>query len=213
MCYTYETSIHGFVIGTIASLFLFFSKVKKEGVKEYIPKMLGILFMFVSLMQYYDSVFWSNPPPSKKNEKYTKIAAITNNIQPLVVGLVIYYYKGSLSSMSKKLLLVYAIMAYIYTKSEWNTLKYTEVTEESKPSLFWKWNHFNGSKYFYLFFVFILNYLFINEIGGSVGKFIALAVTLTFVYSLWKYDKILSLGRFWCYYAALLPLVFILILT
>ena len=230
MCYDYTTSRNAFIIGMISSLLLFFSSGRNSlssssmiNYPSYTPKILGLMCMFVALMQYYDSVFWTNKPSgseeaSEKNARFTKIAAITNNIQPLVLGLIIYYYKGGLSDFSKKLLFVYLIATIIYTYNGWNRLKYTQVTSEStcedgKESLYWEWNKFDGASYYYGLYLIVINYLLIKEIGGNIGKIAALAIMLTFIYSLWKYNKILSLGRFWCYFAALIPIIFILILS
>jgi hypothetical protein len=224
MCYSYEISRNAFIVGMLSSLFLFFSSSGKY--PQYTPKMIALIYMFVALMQYYDSIFWSNPPTDKngvknpekaeKNARFTKIATITNNIQPIVLGLIIYYFKGGLSDFSKKLLIVYTIATIIYTRSGWDTLKYTQVTPETtckdgKESLYWRWNHFEGSKYYYAFYLFVLNYLFIKEVGGYIGKISAVLLSSAFVFTLWKYNKILSLGRFWCLLAAYTPIIYLLI--
>jgi hypothetical protein len=213
MCYTYEVSRDAFIIGVVSSLILFFkddpgsSKAKNN---DY--KIVALFFMFISLMQFYDAVFWKNPPideeKKKINEKYTKIAMYINHLQPLVLAGLIYYYKGSISSFSKKLLIVYTLVMLLYNHNASKKIKYTEITEQSSPSLYWEWNALDGASILYGIYIFLFIILFMKDLGGNVGKLGVILTILTYVYSHFKYKKKNSIGRFWCYFAAFCPLIF-----
>ena len=203
MCYTEQTSINAFLIGTISSIVLLLYTNDKR------YKILALFFLFVTLMQLYDYIFWTNKN-NKVNEITTKIATITNHLQPIILALIILYFYKTLKFESKWLTILYTIIILIYTLNGWNTLKYTEVTPKSAPSLEWKWNHFSGSVYVYILFLILLNVLFIQAIGGTLGYISAILTTFSFVFSLWKYQKQLSTGRFWCYFASLVPIILLI---
>jgi hypothetical protein len=203
MCYTEQTSINAFLIGTISSIVLLLYTNDKR------YEILALFFLFVTLMQLYDYIFWTNKN-NKVNEITTKIATITNHLQPIILALIILYFYKTLKFESKWLTILYTIIILIYTLNGWNTLKYTEVTPKSAPSLEWKWNHFSGSVYVYILFLILLNVLFIQAIGGTLGYISAILTTFSFVFSLWKYQKQLSTGRFWCYFASLVPIILLI---
>jgi hypothetical protein len=208
MCYTYEVSRDAFIIGIISSLILF----KKS--KKYEYKIIALFLMFVSLMQLYDAIFWKNPPTTdekkKINEKYTKIAMYSNHLQPLVLAGLILYYKGGLLPISKQILLAYIIVMILYNSNALNKIKYTEVTSESSPSLYWEWNNLKGSNILYFLYIILYIILFSKEIGGSVGIIGVILTLASLLYSFVKYKNKNSTGRFWCYFAAFCPLIFLI---
>jgi hypothetical protein len=171
-------------------------------------------------MQLYDAIFWNYPPTGESssttnnsnsniNQITTKLAIITNHLQPIILGLLIYYFNGSLTKTSKILLLFYTICIVIYTISLWNKISYTTVSERSSPSLDWKWNHQYGAQFVYFIFLLTLIVLFYQniKIGGKLATFLTL---ISFLFSLYKYQIKEASGRFWCYFAAFAPLIFLL---
>ncbi len=212
MCYTSTTSLNAFTIGIIASLLLIlkgYLQSKKQ------LKIIGIFFIFVTLMQLYDYIFWTNPPTlsisaSKTNELATKLACITNHLQPIILALLLYYFNKKLSKSSTILISIYTIAILIYTINGWNKLKYTGVTAKSSPSLNWQWNHLEGAKIIYILFLASLAYLFFDNLNYPINIIASLATILSFVYSIYKYNNNASSGRFWCYFAAFVPLLFLI---
>lgn len=202
MCYSASTSVKAFILGCLASMCLIMQKSP-----DY--KIIGWFFMFIILMQLYDAIFWTNPPPSSVNEIATKAATITNHLQPIVLFFLIYYFKGKTSEKSKLLISIYAISILLYTIHGWKTLKYTEVTSRSSPSLDWRWNHFSGAPFVYALFLVVFVYLFMNELkeGGLITSILCI---VTFLFSVLKYQIKASSGRFWCYFAAFCPLIVLL---
>jgi hypothetical protein len=211
MCYTSTTSINAFTIGIISSILLIIKGILQR--KKQL-KIIGIFFIFVTLMQLYDYIFWTNPPTtpssSKINEITTKLACVTNHLQPIILALLFYYFNKKLSQSSTILISIYTISILIYTINGWNKLKYTGVTTKSYPSLNWQWNHLEGAKIIYVLFLLSLAYLFFDNLNYPINIVASLATVLTFAYSIYKYNNNLSSGRFWCYFAAFVPLIFLL---
>lgn len=216
MCYTSSTSIKAFIIGVVSSLLLvsissFSTSLSSSEIKSY--KIIGYFFLFVTLMQLYDAIFWNYPPTNKSNTRInsitTKLAMLTNHLQPIILGLLIYYFNGSLATGSKMVLLFYIICITIYSVSLWNKVTTTTVTERSNPSLDWSWNHQSGAPFVYFIFLVTLVLLFYQnvKIGGKLAAFLTL---ISFLFSLYKYQIKAASGRFWCYFAAFAPVIFLL---
>ena len=209
MCYSSSTSIKAFSIGIISSLLLvFLTKNKKNNNNDY--KIIGLFFFFVTWMQLFDAIFWNYPPPSKTNEIATKFAIIFNHLQPIVLFLLIYYFhKGNVKQTSKWITLIYTILIIFYTGLLWNKVKYTTVTKRSNPSLDWSWNHQYGAPLVYFIFLVTLIVLFFQNVktGGKLAAFLTL---VSFLFSLYKYQIKASSGRFWCYFAAFAPVIFLI---
>ncbi len=210
MCYTSSTSIKAFIIGVVSSLLLITLDFKNKNVdtnKSY--KIIGYFFLFVTLMQLYDAIFWNHPPPSNTNKITTKLAMITNHLQPIVLGLLIYYFNRNMEETSKIALIVYTICITLYTINAWNKVEYTTVSNRSNPSLDWEWNHQYGAPIVYFIFLVTLIILFYQNV--KVGGILAAILTLiSFLFSLYKYQIKAASGRFWCYFAAFAPVIFLL---
>jgi len=210
MCYTYNTSINSFIIGVISSIILLIinnqqSKIDEKR-KDY--NIIAYFFLFVTLMQLYDAIFWKYKD-GKVNEVTTKIAMITNHLQPIILALLIYYFKKSLKKESKYLIILYTVVITLYTLNSWNKIKYTEVTETSKPSLNWSWNHQYGEPIVYFIFLVTLIILFYQNVSYG-GKLAAIISLLSFIFSLYKYQIQASTGRFWCFFSAYAPILFLI---
>jgi len=197
MCYTKEVSLYAFIAGISVSYYLY-TKPNPN------LKIIGGFFFFVSFMQLFDYIFWTYP---KDNETTTKIACIFNHLQPIVLAYLIYRYTGNLKL--KFFVIHYAIAAFIYTSSNWSSLKGTEV-DPSTGSLYWSWNHWEHSEYFYGFFLVLCMALCYYNLTPPYNKIMALLFPLTFFMSYMKYGA-RFIGRFWCYFAAYIPLLFLLI--
>ncbi len=210
MCYTSSTSIKAFIIGVVSSLLLITLDFKNKNIdtnKSY--KIIGYFFLFVTLMQLYDAIFWNHPPPSNTNKITTKLAMITNHLQPIVLGLLIYYFNRNMEETSKIALIVYTICITLYTINAWNKVEYTTVSNRSNPSLDWEWNRQDLASFVYFIFLVTLIILFYQNV--KVGGILAAILTLiSFLFSLYKYQIKAASGRFWCYFAAFAPVIFLL---
>jgi hypothetical protein len=212
MCYTPSTSINAFFIGLISSFLLYFKSYNSSGpgpssnpsYLEY--KVLALFFGFVSFMQLFDYIFWTNYQNST-NILFTKIATIFNHLQPIVLAFILYKTIG-LKSAGLNLTYIYSIVILLYTINIWKSLKYTEVTPESAPSLDWKWNRGNQADIVYILFLLTLIVLLWSNLQNT-GKIAAIITLLSFLFFYFKYQIQLSTGRFWCYFAAFAPLIFL----
>lgn len=210
MCYTPSTSINAFLIGIISSFLLYFksSQEIEAGTSGPEYKILGLFFGFVSFMQLFDYIFWTNYQ-NYTNLLFTKIATIFNHLQPIVLSYIIYKNIG-LTSVSLNLTYIYSIVILLYTINIWESLKYTEVTVESSPSLDWKWNRGDYAGIVYVLFLFTLIILAWTNLKNT-GKLASVIIFISFLFSYFKYKIQQSTGRFWCYFAAFAPLIFLLL--
>ena len=199
MCYTASTSIKAFLVAFVSSILLLRVMPTPSG------KVLAWFFLFVACMQLYDAVFWTYPTGSL-NRLVTKIACITNHLQPIVLAWCIVLFMGKLKPWSSTLVKVYTILIMVYTVSIWRSLDITQPTKESGDSLYWAWNHGNGAPYVYAYFLLVLCWLLVENVpqGGTVA---AGLTAISFFFSLYKYQITASTGRFWCYFAAYAPLL------
>jgi len=201
MCYTAGKSIYAFIVGSLISLYLF-NKPNSD------LKIIGGFFFFVTFMQLFDYIFWTTKNV-ETNRLTTKIACIFNHLQPLVLAYLIVKYKGYLSPELKKLVLLYALVIIVYTGSNWDSLDTTVITEESSPSLNWEWNHWEYAEGVYILFLIVLMALFFYNINPPYNKVSIMLVFISFLFSYYKYQIQKSMGRFWCYFAAYSPAIFL----
>jgi hypothetical protein len=198
MCYSYEASLRAFFINFLLCMIL----IQSPNIELHI---IAYFFLFVSIMQLFDAYFWKHT----KNKTATKLAMIFNHAQPLVLVLLVLLYKQKINESTKQVVLLYLVIILIYSYKVWPTLKNTRVTEDSEGSLNWKWNHGPYSEGVYLVFLLALVVLFYNEFSNPTNIIGASIAILTFTVSVLTYLKIQSVGRFWCYVAAFVPLAFL----
>ena len=204
MCYTADTSLYTFIIGAMTSLVLI-------GQTRPDYQIVGGFFFVVSLMQLYDYIFWTHLPPSELNRQVTRLACLTNYIQPFVLALLIYRIKKQISPVAIAFLMAYALVIITYLYVSWNKLEYTEVTEKSNGSLEWSWNHQKGYEWVAFFFVSTLAILFWKHLQSPLHLYLSIAIVASFFFSMYKYKIRPIVGRFWCYFAAWVPAVIIVL--
>jgi hypothetical protein len=212
MCFSAKDSIIAFSIGFLSSLLLILSKNKKHNI-------LGYFFLFVIVMQIFDYIFWTNPPPSPLNKKATLLAMIFNHLQPIVLFLLLLKFGILPSRLAYTLISLYTICIIIYSyygyigleESEKYTYTYKDLTNDSNiKGLYWKWNHFRYSSVMYLLFLVTLTVLML-ELKGRIGVVGGILAVATFLYSFYKYQTIGSTGRMWCKIVAIAPIIFLML--
>ena len=87
MCYTSKDSLIAYIIGTVSNIYLFYNSRNSD------EKVISIFFLFVSQMQLFDYLFWKNKECKKNNKLITKFAIIFNHLQPVVLFLLLKYFK------------------------------------------------------------------------------------------------------------------------
>lgn len=210
MCYTAEASSYSFIVGIIASSYLYAQPSPDL-------KIIGGIFFLVSFMQLFDYVFWKTQDETTKskntNRLFTKLAVIVNNIQPLVFAYLIYKYKGSVKG--KNLVYLYGIVMVLYMMENWKLLSdasgsvnTTEVGPDG--SLYWSWNHWEYSGHFYIFFLGMLLYLGYYNLSSPYNTVLPSIILLLYLITYFKYGVEIY-GRMWCYFAPFIPLVFLFV--
>jgi hypothetical protein len=226
MCYSEEQSRKSFLINMIACYVLYNYN------NDAIHKILALFFGFVGFMQLFDIIFWNNlniKDSKQANINYTttKIAMFANHLQPIVLAYLIYIFKCSLGKISKIIVSIYTVIIMFYTFNIFNKIKYTQVSnvsirdindlffpnpgdDISKPSLKWEWNLQKYNLPIYFTFLLTLVILSYENFNYPFNIFLSFINVFTFVLSAYYY-KGESVGRFWCKFAAWLPLLFIII--
>jgi hypothetical protein len=211
MCYTAEASVYSFIVGITVSSYLYTQPSSDL-------KIIGGFFFFVTFMQLFDYVFWRTQPPwntetKDTNRLFTKIACIANNIQPLVLAYLIYKYKGSVSGAlgpvkGENIVYLYGLVMVLFMMSNWKSLDTTTVGKDR--SLYWSWNHWEYSEPFYILFLITLLYLSYYNLSGPYNNVLPFIILFSFIVTYFKYG-VEVYGRFWCYFAPFIPIVFLFI--
>ncbi len=202
MCFSAGASQAGFLASVIGSLVL-----------APLDPALAIFFGFVGLMQLYDYIFWTNPPSSQINQVTTKLAMVTNHLQPIVLTMVIALFKGPPQPLTLVTTLAYAATAAVYTTIHWDSVRYTTVVEKTNPSLYWAWNDRPGNELLYLLFLASFTVTFMQGYHSPLNGVLAGLSLSTFAAAWFKYQGYAAVGRFWCYFAAFVPLGIAALLT
>jgi hypothetical protein len=202
MCYNIQASITSFIVGFISSIILF-----------HYDAILSIFFMFVFLMQLYDFIFWSNQKKNNINFFFTKLAMITNYSQPILLGLLLFLNKRFERKYYNNILFIfilYIISTIVYIIYSWNNINYTLVSKKSYPSLYWQWTYLKYKEIYFTFYMFMTILLSYFGFPKPLNYILIFIILLSFIISYYFYKGKSAVGRFWCYYSAYLPLLFIL---
>jgi hypothetical protein len=199
MCYDIVASKRASIIG-LASSFLLYNFTNTNEFKG-----LALFFAFVTLMQVYDWIFWLNQEKNAINYLFTKIAMISNHLQPIMLACIIVFYIGkNLDNESLTALCAYGIVALIYSIYIFDKIDYTLVTEKSSPSLYWQWNNFKHSSVVYAFFLLALSIISYNSFSFPLNYIMTFINIATFFFSMYTYKNSI-IGRMWCHYASYVP--------
>lgn len=205
MCYTSEASRTSFLVNFITCSILYIHAKNNN-----YSRIFALFFAFVGLMQLYDWIFWENLGENNINYVFTKIAMISNHLQPLILAYLIYIFTGNIGYFSKIIIMLYFIFGLIYSIKIYDSIKYTVVSEKSTPSLFWEWNFLPHSLIVYILFLLALTVLCYENFDYPINIIFSLINILSFLFASYYY-KGQGIGRFWCYFASYIPL-FVLVL-
>lgn len=203
MCYSYDVSITTFIIGTIFTIINSYSFIKNP-----LYLCLNLYWFSGVLMQLWEAFLWKNI----NCKLFSKLAMITNLIQPLVLLLILtipnyikenkinIYYVG----ITSILYLLYIL--YIAFKQDYGCIR-----EKTYIDLKW-WNFFPGAV-IYITTTIILLKLLLNERLSSyqIGLYVVSLLIGIFLFSNkfgGNYNNASSkIGSIWCWIAAFIPLI------
>lgn len=200
MCYTANDSLLGYIINTISSLLLFTIADDAQF------KVMSLFLLFVGQMQLFDFAFWKNQSCTVTNTIITKIATIFNHLQPIILYLLQGIYGFKQSDLSLTIFLLYIVIGIPYNINAFSSVK---CTLPANGVMKWDWNHLRGAELYYALFIGYLFFASFNFNNVYFGILSALATILTFFIAHKTPLLNISVGRIWCYYAALMPLIFI----
>jgi hypothetical protein len=219
MCYTSTDSIVAYIINLTTSIYLY-KNAKNE---DY--KIIAFFFLFVGQMQLFDYLLWKNTSCNLTNKIVTKFAIIFNHLQPVALYLLVRYYKKTykkenrITKYSKLIILIYLLVIIPYTTNLWQsnnctindsvccTLPFKK--ENDLTVLDWQWNtkKFSNSVYFIFVLALVINSLEIQT--NNIVLIGILLITLGSAAKISIFNK--SIGRGWCYFASLCPLLFLVL--
>ena len=161
-------------------------------------------------MQLYDLLFWCNLSKNNINYWTTKLAMITNNLQPIILLLLIKFIsKRKLKPIVLIIVGLYTIAAAVYIIKSWNEITYTLVNEKTSPSLYWEWVNLDGNMFVYGLHLLSLAVLFWDGFDWPINWILVAVTLISFIFTNQYYKGITAGGRFWCYFAAYIPLLLI----
>jgi len=218
MCYSLQASKNSLLINII-SCFILYHGIN-DNLKFTRPhKILSFFFLFVGLMQLYDWIFWDNQDLSDINQQninytFTKIAMISNHLQPIVLALLILYFNKQLGYYSQIIIIIYTIVIIFYSLKAYNKINYTVVKKEKEDNkvhdiLYWEWNYQDNGTIIYFLFLLCLCILFYENFNIPLNIILVFIGLYSFIYSFNKHN---SVGRFWCERSAYIPLLLLILI-
>lgn len=202
MCFSERVSWLTFVASVVGSSLLF-AKGTAEG------KVLGLFFGLVSLMQMYEALLWRQDGRcTATNEVVSKIGAVTNHLQPLVMYLACRHWLRRPSSAT--LTACQTIMAAYLLVFGFTTLEFVGAdrdracTRRGRHGLVWQWNDVHT--WSYALFLCALLAVISTHFSDTSVFWIVLG---SYVVSHAIYRNTKMVGSIWCFIGALLPWYFI----
>lgn len=208
MCYSLDVSRNSFFINMFSCLILYnYNSTNKNS------KILSLFFLFVGLMQLYDWIFWSNQDITHTKQMavnyfFTKMAMISNHLQPIVLATLLLYYNKSLKNLSIFFVILYSLFMYYYTSNIYNSIDYTlkhkiNVHNTQRVSLEWKWNEGSDNFIVYSVYLMTLGVLSYQNFKTPLNIILVLINFLSF----FLFNNGSDIGRFWCNYSSYISVI------
>lgn len=201
MCFSKKSSLLTFIIGVIGSLLLIF-----YGNKKYVKENLiaGLFFIFVSFMQFFDYLMWSDIDNKDGINHYsTLLAPLFNHTQPTVLFILcesIYKKYNIINFLLNFIYFIYVIVKYIQFISKNNL-----VTSKKYGHLYWKWK--NDFNYFFYFFILTINiFVYIRSFYAIIFFLLGLFTLLSALKYFYN-----NTPELWCYFASFVPFIMLII--
>ena len=203
MCYSSESSLYSFFLGTSASLYLLFFKVNNH---------IGLIFLTVVLMQLLEYFIWIDQECKGLNQLSSKLTVPVLGLQALSV-----FVGGILfNTMTIPKDTLYIIVSIFLLLSPFSLYLWYKDSKEwcSKPgkngSLVWpniekKLELYSIERYMYYGAMFAPVIFFKEKFKPIIYTILGI---LTTIYTFGNSDEQNSK---WCYYQAYVPLIFVLL--
>ena len=208
MCYNDQVSLLTYIFGMYFSYQLY--------LKGFIIE--SIFYAWVIQMQLIEYFLWLNQSPcnikdeknKKENNFITKIGIFVNHLEPIVLWIVILYLsKRILPQWVNYVMILFCLWTLYYNRNALYNVEYTEVTDESKPHLHWKWNYYDNAFIYYCIFAFVL--VLLSYYGIEKGYINACLILIGLIISYIIYQDKKVVGSMWCFAAAFAPVIYPLV--
>ena len=200
MCFSAESSIITFTIGTIGALLCI-------SLGSITDKIIGCFFGFTSLIQGIEYLLWKHQYCDDYNRIISMLGMILNNLQPFVIGLIILLVNTKTPNKNWIILLMILYLCIIipysiqFDRTKQCTLKY-------EKHLKWNWNLMKNATFVYTVFIaFLCLFGLLGFPTFIYGVYFSLIVVITYLTSAYFYPTDFS-GALWCYYSVFLPVIY-----
>lgn len=204
MCISKKVSLISFLLFNVSSYLLI------KNIKTPSSLVIGIFFMYVSLMQVVDYFIWDDLDCTKGfNKIISAIAPIILHLQPIILLSLIKYFLKPKNKLFNQLFYPIVISYTSYTIYKYiEYLKSEPLCTSIHPKtghLLWKWTyHFNYLLYNLLFFLVFL-FFYKNKIISTALIYSYIVLTLSY----FKFKE--QMAELWCFLNSIVP--FLVLLT
>ena len=133
MCFSKEVSLATFLTGIFGGILCI-----STGVPDY--QIIGLFFIFISLMQGIEYLLWSHQKCDNYNIFLTYLGLILNHLQPVILFILLYMYSKDKFNKYKKII-VSILVIYIITIVLYSLQFKSQCTlKDQENHLYWKYH-------------------------------------------------------------------------
>lgn len=204
MCFSKNISLFTFLTGIIGGLLCY-----QIGTPDY--KIIGLFFMFVSLMQGIEYLLWNHQICDNYNKLISSLGMILNHLQPIILCLLLFIYSKSKFNENKKLILTLITIYIVFIIPYSLKFKNQCTMKNDNNNLNWEWNHMVNGQIVYSLFLLCL--VVFGYFLPNLGKSFSLFALLSYGISYFIYSQQHIVGQIWCMFSAFGPLLYFLFYT
>lgn len=210
MCFNAWSSLTTFLMGLFFSLLLISNPLSKS---KYLSKELrvtGIFFIFISLIQLMDFLFWIDLKNKYNiNHLMTLLGPILNVCQPLFLYIIKYiYYRPKMNNVTNIVVLLCNVLYLVYFVQMYKSFIFSNknnnqplITQTKYNHLQWKWLKYANPTFYLILLAINLFYLFPFNYASIVFIITYSCLIISAIY--FKYN----VGELWCFFGAFIPLI------
>jgi hypothetical protein len=202
MCFSKNVSLATFLTGIIGGLLCF-----STGIPDY--KIIGLFFMFVSLMQGIEYLIWSHQVCDDYNKNISYLGMILNHLQPVILFiLLVVFSKEKFNKHKESLILLIVIYISVIVKYSLQFEKECILKDTKTNHLHYQWNsmEYNTIAYTLFLLCFIVFGLFFPN--KQIGISFSILSIISYIISSFIYTNTPVVGSMWCFFASFAPMFF-----
>jgi hypothetical protein len=203
MCFSAKQSKRALTFGILCGLALMFFGDEQH---KKVNRILGIFFIYVSLMQFVEYLIWTDLDCKNGNNKLAgKIGFLLNYLQPTMAFILVMLFKNNHGNEDYIPIALNIFYLMYITRQYYYYLKRSDICSKVVDKhLAWAWRDY----YDYLLFsiVLIFNILYYMQCCSAV---LALAISYFYFFlSMTEFHE--HMGELWCYMVTNVPLIILL---